>query len=109
MMNSTQEPKFYEYDTIKIDKARKEEIQDTPRDPAELAERLADGLPATPEDSGGDIDAAWEEVDTTGSETGVGHNPTPDQSNAEANGHAMGICVQDKEPLEFGKKIGKPV
>ncbi len=106
-MNSTQEPKFYEYDTIKIDKARKEEIQDTPRDPGELAERLADGLPATPEDSGGDIDADWEEVDTTGSETVFGHNPTPDQSNVEANAHAMGIDFQDNEPLDFEKKMEK--
>lgn len=109
-MNSNQEPKepkFYEYDTIKIEKERKEEIQDAPRAPGELAERLDESVSASPDDSGGDIDADWEEVETTGSETVFGHNPTPDQSNVEANAHAMGIDFQDNEPLDFEKKMEK--
>jgi hypothetical protein len=109
-MTKDQEPKFYEYDTIpnaKIDQERKEEIQDAPRAPGELAERLIENLPASPADAGGDIDADWEEVDTTGSETVFGHNPTPDQSNVEANAHAMGINFEDNEPLDFEKKMEK--
>ena len=43
----------------------------------------------------------------SGSESVFGDNPTPDQSDVEANAHAMGINFEDNEPLDFIKKLGK--
>ncbi len=56
---------------------------------------------------GGDIDASWEEVNSTGSEAFGGHNPTPDQSDVEENAHAMGIDYQDNQPLDLLEKMEK--
>lgn len=82
-----------------------EEIERMPQAPSELEERLEEHHSASPRDSGGDIDAQWEEVNTSGSEAVFGHNPTPDQSEVEANAHAMGIDFADNEPLDFVKKV----
>lgn len=104
------ELEFYEWEKLpdqKIDLERQEEIDSVPGDSEELIDEIIDGHPASPADSGGDIDAEWQEVETTGSETVFGHNPTPDQSDVEANAHAMGIDFQDNEPLDFVKKIEK--
>jgi len=91
----------------KIERERIDEISDVPRAPDELEERLDENHAASPADSGGDIDAQWEEVNTSGSEAVFGHNPTPDQSNVEENAHAMGINFEDNEPLDFVKKLEK--
>lgn len=101
---------FYEWEKLpnqQLDAQRKEEIDDVPAAPNELKEEIVENYPASPADSGGDIDAEWQEVETTGSENVFGHNPTPDQSDVEANAHAMGIDFQDNEPLDFEKKIEK--
>jgi hypothetical protein len=90
-----------------VEQARIDEIEDVPTAPEELAERLDENHASSPADSGGDIDASWEEVNTTGSEAVFGHNPTPDQSDVEANAHAMGINFEDNEPLDFVKKLAK--
>ena len=90
-----------------IERERIDEIGDVPMAPDELEERLDENHAASPADSGGDIDAQWEEVNTTGSEAVFGHNPTPDQSNVEENAHAMGINFEDNEPLDFVKKLEK--
>ncbi len=82
-----------------------DEIAHVPQAPGELAERLMENHAASPADSGGDIDADWEEVNSSGSEAVFGHNPTPDQSDVEENAHAMGIDFQDNEPLEIIDKI----
>jgi hypothetical protein len=86
---------------------RMQEIEDVPHNPEELLERLDENNASSPADSGGDIDAEWEEVNTTGSESVFGHNPTPDQSDVERNAHAMGINFEDNEPLDFVEKIEK--
>jgi hypothetical protein len=101
---------FYDNEPVTdpvINAQRMEEIMDVPTAPDELRERLDENHAASPADSGGDIDAQWEEVNTTGSESVFGHNPTPDQSNVEANAHAMGINFEDNEPLDFVKKMEK--
>jgi hypothetical protein len=90
-----------------VEKARIDEIVAVPQAPDELEERLEENHAASPADSGGDIDAQWEEVNTSGSEAVFGHNPTPDQSNVEENAHAMGINFEDNEPLDFVKKLEK--
>ncbi len=90
-----------------IDQERKNQIDAAPQAPNELIERLEENHSSSPADSGGDIDADWEEVNTTGAEAVFGHNPTPDQSDVEANAHAMGINFEDNEPLDFVKKMEK--
>src|SRR5215211_2085902 len=82
-----------------------DQIAHVPQAPGELTERLAENHAASPADSGGDIDADWE--DNTGSEAVFGHNPTPDQSDVEENAHAMGIDFQDNEPLDLLEKMEK--
>lgn len=84
-----------------------DEIAHVPQAPSELAERLEEHHSSSPADSGGDIDASWEEVNTSGAESVFGHNPTPDQSDVEENAHAMGIDFEDNEPLDFTKKMEK--
>ncbi|MDM7923806.1 MAG: DUF6335 family protein [Pyrinomonadaceae bacterium] len=84
-----------------------EEISSAPKAPSELEERLEMNRAASPRDSGGDIDASWEEVNTSGAEAVFGHNPTPDQSDVEDNAHAMGIDFADNEPLDFVEKLEK--
>lgn len=84
-----------------------EEIAGVPKAPSELLERLAEHHSASPADSGGDIDAEWEDVNDSGAEAVFGHNPTPDQSDVEENANAMGINYEDNEPLDFLEKIEK--
>jgi hypothetical protein len=90
-----------------IEAERIDQIEDAPMAANELEERLDENTAASPADSGGDIDAQWEEVNTSGSEAVFGHNPTPDQSDVEKNAHAMGINFEDKEPLDLVNKISK--
>ncbi|MBX7171811.1 MAG: hypothetical protein K1X72_12695 [Pyrinomonadaceae bacterium] len=84
-----------------------EEINSAPKAPNELRQRLNEHNSSSPKDSGGDVDATWEEVNSTGSESVFGHNPTPDQSNVEENAHAYGIDFQDNEPLDLLEKMEK--
>lgn len=84
-----------------------EEIGSVPQAPHELLERTRENNEASPADSGGDVDADWEDVSDSGAESVFGHNPTPDQSDVEENAHAMGIDFQDNEPLDLLEKIEK--
>lgn len=83
------------------------EISHAPKDPDLLAQRLRNNTAASPRDTGGDLDAAWEDVNDSGSETAAGDNPTPDQSLVEENASAMGVSFEDNEELEFIDKIEK--
>jgi hypothetical protein len=101
---------FYENERPIDDEVREameDEIAHAPQAASELEERLREHNSASPADSGGDIDADWEEVNESGSEAVFGHNPTPGQSDVEANAHAMGIDFQDNEPLDFVEKLRK--
>lgn len=80
-----------------------EEIERSPKAPHELEERLKEHHSTSPADSGGDIDAEWEDANDSGAESVGGHNPTPDQSDTEENAHAMGINFEDNEPLDLEK------
>lgn len=84
-----------------------EEIQHAPKAPNELRQRLEEHHSSSPKDSGGDIDADWEEVNSSGEEAVGGSNPTPDQSDVEENAHAFGIDFQDNEPLDILEKVEK--
>jgi len=83
------------------------EISRAPKDPDMLAQRLRNNTAASPRDAGGDLDADWEDVNESGSETVAGDNPTPDQSLVEENASAMGVSYEDNEELEFIDKIEK--
>ncbi len=101
---------FYERESVPDEETQAfidEEIAHAPKAPHELLERINENHSASPADSGGDIDADWEDVDGSGAESVFGHNPTPDQSDVEENAHAMGIDFADNEPLDFLKKIDK--
>lgn len=84
-----------------------EEILRAPKDPELLAHRLRNNTAASPKDAGGDVDAAWEDVNESGSEAFTGHSPTPDQSNVEENAMAVGVSFEDNEELEFEEKFDK--
>lgn len=88
-----------------IEEFMEEEISRAPKDPELLAHRLRNNTAASPRDAGGDLDASWEEVNETGSETVAGDNPTPDQSIVEENALALGVSFEDNEELEFLDKI----
>jgi len=88
-----------------IEEFMEQEISRAPKDPEQLAQRLRNNTAASPRDSGGDLDADWEDVNDSGSETAAGDNPTPDQSLVEENASAMGISYEDNEELEFIDKI----
>ena len=63
-----------------------------------LRTRLHENAPASPELSGGDVDAAWEQGDS-GEETVGGSAPTPDQDRVDEIGAAVGVTYDDAEPL----------
>lgn len=86
-----------------IEQFMEEEIKRAPKDPELLAQRQRNNTASSPMDSGGDIDATWD--DDTGSESVSGDNPTPDQSDVEENAHAMGVNFEDNEELEVLDKI----
>ena len=88
-----------------IEEFMEEEISRAPKDPELLAHRLRNNTAASPSDAGGDIDASWEDVNESGSETVAGDNPTPDQSVVEENAGALGVSFEDNEELEFIDKI----
>ncbi len=101
---------LYEDESVPDDKFQAEidgEIASVAQEASELVERLTENTAASPADSGGDIDADWEDVNVSGSESVFGDNPTPDQSDVEANAHAMGINFEDNEPLDFTEKMEK--
>ncbi len=88
-----------------IEEFMEEEIARAPKDPEQLAHRLRNNTAASPSDAGGDLDASWEDVNDSGSESVGGDNPTPDQSLVEENAHALGVNFEDNEELEFVDKI----
>jgi len=88
-----------------IEELMEDEIAHAPKDPDLLAQRLHNNTAASPKDAGGDLDAAWEDVNESGSETFAGDSPTPDQSMVEENARAMGVSFEDNEELDFLKKI----
>ena len=88
-----------------IEEFMEEEISRAPKDPDLLAQRLSNNTSASPRDAGGDPDAAWEDVNDSGTETIAGDNPTPDQSIVEENASAIGMTYEDNEELDLLDKI----
>jgi len=88
-----------------IEQFMEEEIARAPKDPELLAHRLRNNTAASPKDAGGDLDASWEDVNDSGTESVGGDNPTPDQSMVEENANAVGVNFEDNEELDFLDKI----
>jgi hypothetical protein len=59
----------------------------------------------TPDLSGGDVDAAWQDSDVSGEESVGGTAPTPDQDRVDDLGDAFGLNYDDDEPLDTVTKI----
>jgi Family of unknown function (DUF6335) len=55
--------------------------------------------------TGGDVDVDIESAYFSGDETPGGDNPTPDQSDVDEIGHAVGVEYQDNEELKSTDKI----
>ena len=109
-MISGKDLEFYEKEAPtdkEIQELMDEEIAHVPQAPGELIQRLNEHNSTSPADSGGDIDATWEDANDDGAESFGGHNPTPDQSDVEENAHAYGIDFQDNEPLNLLEKMEK--
>jgi hypothetical protein len=61
----------------------------------------------SPELTGGDVDANWEDAYSVGDEAPGGDNPTPDQDRVDDIGKALGVEYQDNEELKAADKITK--
>jgi hypothetical protein len=72
----------------------------------DLTRKLRSHTDKNPTLSGGDIDADWENADV-GEEAVGGQNPTPDQSDVDEIGEAMGVVYRDDEPVDTDDKLGK--
>lgn len=69
----------------------------------ELADSLREHTALSPEDSAGDVDAAWDLARESGEEAFTGHAPTPDQDRVDDLGAAAGLTYTDDEPLHYSK------
>lgn len=80
------------------------ERQMMPTDEQGLMRRMRQHHGETPELSGGDVDAAWDQGADAGDET-VTAEPTPDQDRVDEIGEALGVTYEDDEPLDFAEKV----
>jgi hypothetical protein len=101
------------YETKIVDQGLDREILEEFVDAAKLTsgsqllmKELREHHATSPELSGGDIDAAWDQADV-GEETVGGSSPTPDQDVVDQLGEAVGLTYEDNEPLDTEKKIAK--
>lgn len=61
-----------------------------------LRDEMKQYTSTSPELSGGDVDAAWEQANTSGEEAVGGSVPTPDQSIVDELGAAVGLEMDDR-------------
>jgi hypothetical protein len=61
----------------------------------------------SPELTGGDVDADWQDAYAVGDEAPGGDNPTPDQDRVDDIGKALGVQYDDTEELKTGDKISQ--
>jgi hypothetical protein len=60
---------------------------------------------ASPELTGGDVDARWQDAYAVGDEAPGGDNPTPDQDRVDDIGKALGVEYDDDAELMGGNEI----
>jgi uncharacterized protein DUF6335 len=73
----------------------------------EMQEARRDHPETSPELTGGDVDANWEDAYSVGDEAPGGDNPTPDQDRVDDIGRALGVEYQDNEELKASDKIAE--
>jgi hypothetical protein len=73
----------------------------------ELRESLREHHETSPELTGGDVDADWEDAYSVGDEAPGGDNPTPDQDRVDDIGKALGVEYQDNEELKASDKVAE--
>lgn len=73
----------------------------------EMREDLEQHHALSPELSGEDIDAEWQDTNTSGEEAVGGTVATPDQDVVSELGEAVGIEYKDDEPLNTEEKLRK--
>lgn len=64
-----------------------------------LRQRRRQYTHTSPEITGGDVDAYWQQEDTVGDEAVGGTAPTPDQSVTDDLGQAVGLPMNDRDFL----------
>jgi len=69
-----------------------------------LAQRLRENPNVDPTLAGGDIDARWDEAESSGDEAVAGSASTPEQNDVAELGRAMGVTYEDNEELKVGEK-----
>jgi hypothetical protein len=79
------------------------ERQEMPVDEQGLFRKLREHHAETPQLSGGDLDARWDQAGV-GDETAT-VEPTPDQDLVDEIGGAMGVTYDDDEELDFAAKV----
>ena len=82
-----------------------EERQQLTSGSEELADKLRQHHSKKPDLSGGDVDAAWEDMDVSGEEGVGGTTPTPDQDVVDELGEAVGLSYDSDEPLNTEEKF----
>jgi len=82
------------------------ERQDLNAGQEQLVDELREHHAKSPELSGGDVDAAWDDANV-GEETAGGMAPTPDQDRVDEIGAAYGIDYADDEPLHTEEKLSE--
>ena len=87
-----------------IDDDLEPDVPDVSAGSQKLAERLRENTDTSPLLSGGDIDAQWDQADSSGDEAVAGSMPTPGQNDVEQIGEALGVTYQDDEELKVGEK-----
>lgn len=70
-----------------------------------LKEKLAQHHAESPQLSGGDLDAAWENAIESGEETVGGSVATPDQDVVDELGEAVGLTYEEDEPIRGEEKL----
>ena len=105
--NSSKPLEFYENEQVVGEGMQEfinDEIKHQPRSTQDMKNRLANSS-ETPETTGGDVDAEWDKAEDDGAESFGGHNPTPDQSDVEANAQAMGFQFQPDQEIDLLDKM----
>ena len=73
----------------------------------ELRDSMRKHHETSPEMTGGDVDADWQDAYSVGDEAPGGDNPTPDQDRVDDIGRALGVEYQDNEELKASDKIAE--
>jgi hypothetical protein len=98
-----------EIDDFTDDEDVLEDFADRQRMINEGSDELRDEISAhnfmSPQQSGNDVDAAWQDSVVSGEESVGGSAPTPDQDVVDELGEAVGFEYEDQEPLHTADKL----